>query len=411
MTGAAQTAASDTSRRRPKDRKQSIVDAAAGLFAERGFAAVGIDEIGAAVGVTGPAIYRHYPSKQDVLAAVLTTTADLVYDAIASAASSSEGQLVAAVEAAVRVSVEHPEYIATYLRERPRLTGEAANAASRRERQSGRLWRQVIQTRWPQLDRDRSAMRQQAVIGGLTAAVLGRREVPEPRFVELLSASALAVMRTGPQPERSAAAAAAAAADGPGAGAGRWKPKGTRREAILRTALELFAAHGYAGVGIDELGEAVGISGSGIYRHYTSKTQILIDAFDVAGQRVAVGVDDALRLAASASDALVRLSMSYATVALDSVALITVTEREGDAIPPDERPRLARRRRDVRDGWRVVVRESRPELAEPEVRLLVRTVFPLVNQAARAIEDRPELLDELAALARAHIVGVAVTDP
>lgn len=398
MTGAAQTADSDTSRRRPKDRKQSIVDAAAGLFAERGFAAVGIDEIGAAVGVTGPAIYRHYPSKQDVLAAVLTTTADLVYDAIASAASSSEGQLVAAVEAAVRVSVEHPEYIATYLRERPRLTGEAANAVRRRERQSGRLWRQVIQTRWPQLDCDRSAMRQQAVIGGLTAAVLGRREIPEPRFVELLSASALAVMSTGPRPESSATSA------------GKWKPKGTRRKAILRTALELFAAHGYAGVGIDELGEAVGISGSGIYRHYTSKTQILIDAFDVAGQRVAVGVEDALRSASSASDALVRLSMSYATVALDSVALITVTEREGDAIPLDERPRLARRRRDVRDGWRVVVREFRPELAEPEVRLLVRTVFPLVNQAARAIEDRPELLDELAALARAHIVGVAVTD-
>lgn len=48
-------------------RREELLEAAGRLFAERGFAAVSLDEIGAEVGVTGQAIYRHYASKQDML--------------------------------------------------------------------------------------------------------------------------------------------------------------------------------------------------------------------------------------------------------------------------------------------------------------------------------------------------------
>ena len=45
--------------------------AAATLFAERGYAGVTIEDLGAAVGVSGPAVYRHFPGKAAVLAAIL----------------------------------------------------------------------------------------------------------------------------------------------------------------------------------------------------------------------------------------------------------------------------------------------------------------------------------------------------
>ncbi len=48
-------------------RREQLLAAAGRLFAQRGFAAVSLDEIGAEVGVTGQAIYRHFQSKQDML--------------------------------------------------------------------------------------------------------------------------------------------------------------------------------------------------------------------------------------------------------------------------------------------------------------------------------------------------------
>src|SRR5437763_17054307 len=52
-------------------RREQILQAAAQLFAERGSRAVGMDDAGAAVGVTGPAIYRHFASKDAMLAEML----------------------------------------------------------------------------------------------------------------------------------------------------------------------------------------------------------------------------------------------------------------------------------------------------------------------------------------------------
>ncbi|MGC7367980.1 helix-turn-helix domain-containing protein, partial [Mycobacteroides abscessus subsp. abscessus] len=42
-------------------------EAAADLFARQGFHAVGIDDIGAAAGVSGPAVYRHFQNKDAIL--------------------------------------------------------------------------------------------------------------------------------------------------------------------------------------------------------------------------------------------------------------------------------------------------------------------------------------------------------
>lgn len=52
-------------------RRQQLLDAAAQLFAERGFNGVSIEELGAAAGVSGPALYRHFPSKEAMLGELL----------------------------------------------------------------------------------------------------------------------------------------------------------------------------------------------------------------------------------------------------------------------------------------------------------------------------------------------------
>lgn len=68
---------SSTTRTQAKaDRRDALLRAAASLFAERGFERVSLDDLGGAVGVSGPALYRHFAGKQAVLAALLVDTSE-----------------------------------------------------------------------------------------------------------------------------------------------------------------------------------------------------------------------------------------------------------------------------------------------------------------------------------------------
>lgn len=51
----------------PGTRREQILATAAELFAHRGFNGVSINDIGAAVGISGPALYRHFASKDDLV--------------------------------------------------------------------------------------------------------------------------------------------------------------------------------------------------------------------------------------------------------------------------------------------------------------------------------------------------------
>ena len=61
-----------TERDRAKaDRHAALLHEASRLFAERGFSGVSLEDLGAAVGVSGPAVYRHFANKQALLGAIL----------------------------------------------------------------------------------------------------------------------------------------------------------------------------------------------------------------------------------------------------------------------------------------------------------------------------------------------------
>src|ERR1700742_1555704 len=61
-----------TRRSRAKsDRRSQLIAAAERLVAERGYLAVRLEGIGAAGGVSAPAIYRHFPSKEALLVELL----------------------------------------------------------------------------------------------------------------------------------------------------------------------------------------------------------------------------------------------------------------------------------------------------------------------------------------------------
>jgi AcrR family transcriptional regulator len=361
--------------RRPRERKAMIVAAAAELFAAHGFAAVGIDDIGERVGVTGPAIYRHFKGKDALLDAVL---ADAVAGFAVSESAVGEG-LDRVVGVLVAAALDRPTWLATYVRERPRLPPDRRRALRQAEQQQFVQLRRVLRADNPSLDDRRITARQFAVLAALSAVALRPATMSRPQLDRVLIDAMVAVL--------------AAPDDGPQVPAPSpplWQQPVSRRDEIRSAALALFRTRGFHGVGVDEIGAAAGISGPTVYFYFDDKMDVLVDAFALAGSRVAAGVHDALAGAVSAADALERLTASYSQVAADSVDLIVVTGREGHALPTDERPRLSRRRREIRDAWVRVLREVRPDLSEGVARTVVAGVFPLMNQLAQSGTDSGE---------------------
>jgi AcrR family transcriptional regulator len=63
-----------------ESRRQALLSAAASLFAVNGFNRVSLEDLGSAAGVSGPAVYRHFPGKQAVLADLLVTVSQELLD-------------------------------------------------------------------------------------------------------------------------------------------------------------------------------------------------------------------------------------------------------------------------------------------------------------------------------------------
>lgn len=389
--------------RRPKDRKATILAAAAELFAERGFAAVSVADIAERVGVTGGALYRHLPSKEALLDALVLEATDAFLAAADTAAAAAppdepEGALRRVVSDSVAAALDRAAPFATLVRERARLEAPARRALAHREARLFEIWIRAMRTARPSLDGPRVVVRCQAVNAALSALVLRPPALPRARLQALLCEAALAVLLA---PIRARGTQIGAMPPAPRA----WSPPRSRREDVLTAALRLFERRGFHGVGIDEIGETAGISGPAVYGYYASKADILVDAYERAASRVLVGAEQALNTATSAPDALARLVRSYVEVSSENVDLLVVTGREAHALPEAERPRISRRRRSFRDLWSSVVREIRPELSEAESRMLTDGVFPLVHEVVRRRRDQTPTLDEVADLAGAFLLG------
>ena len=93
---AASTQPASTQRSQAKaNRRQALLSAAAALFALEGFNRVSLEDLGAAAGVSGPAVYRHFAGKQAVLGALLLSVSQDLLDGGRKVVADSDGDLAA----------------------------------------------------------------------------------------------------------------------------------------------------------------------------------------------------------------------------------------------------------------------------------------------------------------------------
>lgn len=154
--------AAEVPRPRERDRRTLILDAATRLFRQRGFHAVGIDEIGAAAGISGPGVYRHFGGKDDLLVAVIEAATD---DLWRPGNEAGDDRLAAYVREHVAYAVTHADAIELWYQEGRNLP-EAARAAQRRlQRRYIEGWVDALLAVRPDLDEEEAGIRVRAAIG------------------------------------------------------------------------------------------------------------------------------------------------------------------------------------------------------------------------------------------------------
>lgn len=133
-----------TARDRAKaERTDAILRAAARLFAERGYNGVSLEDIGAAVGVSGPAVYRHYAGKQALLGSVLVKVSDDLVTggtAVAQAAADDEERMRALVRFHVEFALGNADVIQVQDQDVAHLADADRSAVRRLQRAYIELW-------------------------------------------------------------------------------------------------------------------------------------------------------------------------------------------------------------------------------------------------------------------------------
>lgn len=158
-----------TERGRAKaDRQDSLLRAAAHLFAERGFSGVSLEEIGGAVGVSGPAVYRHFANKQALLGAILVGVSERLLAggrAVTDSGEPAAVQLRALVRFHVDFALADADVIRVQDRDLASLRQEERHTVRRLQREYLELWIDVLQVLHPDRSHDDLQVRAHAAFG------------------------------------------------------------------------------------------------------------------------------------------------------------------------------------------------------------------------------------------------------
>jgi AcrR family transcriptional regulator len=191
-----------------------------------------------------------------------------------------------------------------------------------------------------------------------------------------------------------------------------------RRDEILEATARLAAQHGFHAVRLTDIGAAAGVTGSALYRHFSSKEDVLVALFDRVTDTLLETAAAVVATAATPAEALDQLIAHHIDFALRDRAVIAVYQQQLHALPERDRRRLRQKQRAYAAYWVRALRElwEFPELpaGPPDADALadaaVRATFGMINSVAafrsRLGDDRLHQL--LTAMAKAALL---IADP
>ncbi|MFI6267501.1 TetR/AcrR family transcriptional regulator [Micromonospora zamorensis] len=183
---------------RRRSRKDEILEIAVGLFAARGYHGVSMDDIGAAAGVTGPALYHHFAGKEAMLAAALIPVSDGLLaggrERAAGGPDDPRGVLESLIDFHVEFALANPAVIALHLHELDRLPEEPRRQIRRLQRLYVEEWVTVLTALHPGMPDGEARVLAHAAFGLMNSTPFLGGEVDRRRRAELLRGATLAAL-------------------------------------------------------------------------------------------------------------------------------------------------------------------------------------------------------------------------
>jgi AcrR family transcriptional regulator len=180
-------------------RREAILASAAELFSQRGYPATGIDEIGAAAGITGPGVYRHFDNKNGVLEGVVGRAVERVVSGVAEVVDDGRTDwqvLEGLVRNMITSVLDDRAAWAVVVREQRHLDPAAQRTLGRAHRLHLEEWVHALSSARPDLTDAEVRVIVHGVLG-VAAPFAARYDagLDRPRTEEVLQATAMAVLR------------------------------------------------------------------------------------------------------------------------------------------------------------------------------------------------------------------------
>ncbi|MCP2342586.1 TetR/AcrR family transcriptional regulator [Actinomadura rupiterrae] len=378
-----------TSTKRPRDRRAQILRASAELFHRDGFHGVGMDQIASEVGISGPAIYRHFRGKRDLLLHLALDSLDRLDEAVRPGTP-----LDAALRDLAELGADRRDLGSLWQREIRHLAPDDQVTVRNRMRSVALGLRALLAEARPGLPHADIDLLCWTVLSANFSLTNHDETLPPDELAALLHGMTSAVAEAVLLP--AAASAAAAPADAV-------PPEGiaSRRETLVDTATRLFGQRGYHAVSVSDIGDAAGIAGPSLYHHFTSKGELLFEALHRGAAAIQLNLSAALSTGPTDAERLAAAVHSYTDFATRHDSLVSALISEVTHLPPDQLQTILRYQRELAGTWTRLLLAVRPGLPEIPARIRVHGAITLINDLPRvhALRARPALADDLTALA------------
>lgn len=192
----------------PVSRRETLLWAAIRLFAEHGYPNVSLTDIGSATGITGPSIYGHFETKDDVLAAGLQRGSEALWLMLHDALAGADGPFDAldrALRRYVLFAAAHPELLSVILIEAVHLPAERRARYDRAQQDFTAEWVALIRRARPELTLLDARVLVGACLALPNALLRDKRLRYRPNLageVEACARTVLAVPVSEPRPHR-----------------------------------------------------------------------------------------------------------------------------------------------------------------------------------------------------------------
>lgn len=371
-------------RRRPRERKRQIETAAALAFAEHGYHQVSMQDVAEAVGISAPALYRHFPNKYALFAQTVFDLAHRLVEATTDAAAAPIPDAEAAraaldmhVNALISTTIDLRATGGVYRWEGRYLEKDDRDRLTTEFRTLRERMIPALRVYRPDIDEDDAQMAVLSALAVIASITMHRTVIGSRPLRTLLSEAAWRLLDA----ELPADSGAPRERSVPAAGT-------SRRERLTVEAIAQFYARGYHDVTIEDIASAVELTPSGVYRHFESKSAILLEACERAAAELEGARERARVVSGSPREVIDALCADYVRHSFENYQLVGVWAADISALDPDDVRRMRALQRTYVNEWSEQLVQARPELSPRDALVLVLASFNVVADVVQSLRNR-----------------------